>query len=162
MNRLRKYDYFLSPGYIFIPASPQLLATVVTYGVAVTLFDTQKGVGGMCHFLYPGDGYARTSALYGYPALRMLLNHFLELNGDVASLRAHMVGGAGHTKRTFSLGEKNVELAKTVLSQAGVGQFSMSTGGMQGKKVLYNTNTDEILIAYVNASRSSDWQIRNE
>jgi chemotaxis protein CheD len=45
-------DYFLRSGYIYFPAKPTTISTVLGSSV-VTLYDKSKKIGGMNHFLYP-------------------------------------------------------------------------------------------------------------
>ncbi len=65
----------------------------------------------------------------------------------VEELKAKIFGG-GELLQTnnpqFNIGQRNIELARMMLSDACIPVMSSNTGGKQGRKILFNTLTGEV------------------
>lgn len=165
MSKIKAYDYILKPGYIFIPEEAAILGAVLGNGVVVTIFDSRKKKGGMCHFSKPKPlRKDRGTAVYGAIAIPALLNLFLENGSRNEDLKAHVIGGATSTERKRSirfssndLGEENFLIARKVLEKYKIKRVAYSSGGYQGKKILFNTSTNELFAANINKVRTNDW-----
>ncbi len=75
-----------------------VLATLLGSCVAACICDVQAGIGGLNHFLLPGDstGTGPTSVhatRYGVHAMEKLINEILKMGGDRSRLQAKLFGG---------------------------------------------------------------------
>lgn len=173
MNRLKPYDYIISPGYIYIPDMPMVLGAVVGDGVVVTLYDTKNKKGGMCHYTKPQDKEkGKGTPIFGEIAVSMLVNLFIKKGSKPSNLKAHVIGGAeielteesgdsqddpASSSDKKELARKNLRMARRILGKYRISGVAYSAGGYQGKKILYHTGSDELLSANVNNIRFSDW-----
>jgi chemotaxis protein CheD len=96
-SKFGKPLYILYPGDYFATLDDCVLGTVVGSCVAVCLYDTERGIGGMGHFIVPGaigtegiivDEIARS----GITSMEFLLGEIVKLGGDRRYLRAKIFG----------------------------------------------------------------------
>ena len=93
-------DYFLKPGFIYLPEKPTVISTVLGSSVSVSLFDKRLRTGGMNHFLYPFvDTQDKTTALYGNIAVSVLIRMMQENGSKRSHLEAQIFGGGLTMKR---------------------------------------------------------------
>lgn len=152
-------DYYLSPGHIYLSHEPALVATVVGSCVAVSLWDAQKGCGGMAHFLYPFTGdRQRATAQYGNVAVKYIVRMFLDLGAREKNLRAQIFGGGNSSSADcIRVARENVQIARKVLRGHRIGIVSEDTGGNMGRKIVFNTLKNEAIVYKVGNLRQSDW-----
>lgn len=113
----------------------------------------------MCHYLLPDRADNNASTKYGNIALKILINKFVKNRTELKDLEAHIAGGAFITynkNNFFFIGEQNIDIARNILNKHGIRIKSTNTGGEQGKKVLFNTGTGNILIQPIKVSDISD------
>ncbi|MBA3010738.1 MAG: chemotaxis protein CheD [Proteobacteria bacterium] len=152
-------DYFLKPGYIYLPEKPTVISTVLGSSVSVSLYDRTRKTGGMNHFLFPQvDAGEQTTALYGNISVVTLIRMMLENGSDLSNLEAQLFGGA-HNPASCprDIGEDNVKTARNILNQKQIKISSEDVGGQLGRKIVFNTLNNEILILKVGRLRDSDW-----
>lgn len=144
-------EYFLNPGELIFSKKPIVIKTVLGSCVAVTLHDRIKGYGAMCHYLLPeAPSDEQSSTKYGDVAIYTLLYKFIKQNGSKREdLVASICGGAFiifDEREIFFIGDKNVDVATTILRKEKILIKQMYTGGDHGKRVLYNTQTNKIIV----------------
>jgi chemotaxis protein CheD len=152
-------DCFLFPGEFYLGREPSLVSAVLGTGVAVCLWRSDKGYGGMVHFLYPCTADRRkASAEYGDMAVRHLIKAFLDEGAKVRHLQGQIFGGSWNGTLTGTkIAKDNVRIARTVLASQHIPLLSEDTGGALGRKMVYNTATNETLVYRANALRRGDW-----
>ena len=116
-----------------------VLSTILGSCVAACLRDPIAGVGGMNHFLLPGNASSPTSGgdatRYGVHLMELLINGLLKQGARRDRLEAKIFGGA-KTIATFSnVGEQNAAFAMEFLRDEGIRVVGSSTGGDHGRKV---------------------------
>ena len=155
---------FIKPGYGFVPSEFARLWTVVGATVAVTLYDSRRGMGGMTHYCLPHlrQGQPATS-LYAIPALSWLIRQFLMTGSNRADLEAQVFGGAenrDHADYRPQLHKENVQVGVDTLTKNGITISTMDVGGSRGRKVIFNCLTGESVVARVAQIRRTDWYPR--
>jgi chemotaxis protein CheD len=168
MSNIKPYDYILKPGYIFVPDEPIVLGAIVGNGIIVTIYDIRRKKGGMCHFIQPRPGLReKKTAIFGEVAVPTLLKLFLDHGSRPMDLKAHIIGGAQNHqmenhrfvfKKNSGIGNENFNLAQKILEKYQITNVALSMGGYQGKKILYNTFTNELFSATTDKIRLSDWK----
>lgn len=119
-----------------------VMSTVLGSCVAVCLFDTRAGVGGMNHFLLAGTGAARGNDLrYGVNAMELLINELLRAGADRHKIAAKLFGGASMTEHARDIGKSNALFASDFLVQEGIPCLSKSLGGDQARRVQFTPAT---------------------
>jgi chemotaxis protein CheD len=154
-------EYYLRPGFIFVSKQPSLISTVLGSCVAVCLRDNLREFGGMNHFLFPVvEDPERATAKYGNIATNALVRSFLKLGSDPGDLEAQIFGGALLADGMNSAAEvsyANVAMARHVLQRCGVRVVSEDVGGNKGRKLIYNSYTNQVMVIRVEKIRSGDW-----
>jgi len=158
---LSHQEYFLRPGYIFVTQRPTLISTVLGTSVAVALWDREKKWGGMNHFLYPlvPDPHKAT-AQFGNVAVRALYNLFVREGSHRRDLDAQIFGGAHSAEASpeeIEVSRRNIAVGLEILRKIGITVVSEDTGGTRGRKLVFNTATNEVAVFRAERLRDSDW-----
>ncbi len=135
---------YLHAGQLAAFREPRAISTVLGSCVAVCLWDGQSRIGGMNHFLLPHRaGAGETSPRFGNVAMGQLLDAIVRLGGRFSHLQAKLFGGAcvlGGPRPGETLGEQNVQLARSLLDAAGIPIVAEDTGGTRGRRLVFHTD----------------------
>jgi chemotaxis protein CheD len=124
--------------YAVIAEPNVVLSTILGSCVATCMWDPVAHVGGMNHFLLPGDAETSGDSLkYGLNSMELLINGLLQKGASRASLRAKLFGGAQVTRGLADIGAKNAEFARRFLKVEGVPLVAESLGGFQARRVRF-------------------------
>ncbi len=158
-ENLVSQDYFLKPGFIYLPAKPTTISTVLGSSVAVRLYDRSLKLGGISHFRFPYiESRQKTTALYGNIAVLTLIRMITANGSRISNLEAQIFGGALNSKYSRrDIGRDNLKIAKQILITKKIKIRSEDIGGEVGRKIVFNTATCEIVILKVDRLRESDW-----
>jgi chemotaxis protein CheD len=152
-------NYFIRPGYIFLPAAQTKISAVLGSSVAVALYDKAMKKGGMTHFLYPEKNEAdKPTAIFGDISTRTLIKMLLRKGSRKKYLEAQIFGGAFNNEFSDEdIGKRNILSARKILAGQNIPVTSEDTGGQKGRKIIFDTHTNEIVILKVDKLRKSDW-----
>lgn len=115
-----------------------ILSTVLGSCIATCLCDREAGIGGMNHFLLPGEGAVRNGSLkYGVHAMELLINALLRRGARRERLRARVYGGANMIANLPPIGTANAEFALWFLRNEGIRCVGQDVGGRQARRVRY-------------------------
>lgn len=156
---MNKDYYFLQPGYIFVPDQSISISTVIGSGVSVCIYDKKNRIGGMNHFQLPYmAAKGKTTALYGNVATIALIKMMLAHESQRKHLEAQIFGGAYNPRKNDKdIGRENIEIAQKILLKSKISIISRDVGGEKGRKVVFNTDTNEIAVLKVDSLRDDDW-----
>ena len=152
-------NYFLEPGYIFLPEKPHSISAVMGSSVSVCLYDRRRNVGGMNLFQLPlvRERHLATPR-YGNVAILALIRMMLKGGSRVKDLEAQIMGGANKPETIAEdMGRENIGIARKVLKKERVRVTSEDVGGEKGRKIVFNTGTNELAIIKVDRLRAGDW-----
>ncbi len=152
-------NYFLKPGYIFIAQKPTVISAVLGSAVSVCIHDRKRKVGGMTHFRFPViRKKRRATAKYGNVAIPTLIRMLVDDGSELENLEAQLLGGAyNRSVSPADIGRDNITVARRVLARKKVKVASEDTGGEKGRKVVYNTDANEVAVLKVSKLREEDW-----
>ena len=143
--------HFLFPSTLYVSKEPLAIQTILGSCIAVCLFDPTLKYGGMNHYMVPlWNGQGLESPRYGNIAIDMLINKMTQLGSQKNDLIAKVFGGASlfeHT--TINVGERNIELAQTMFDEYRIRVVASSVGGIQGRKIVFNTATGQVAMKYI-------------
>lgn len=129
----------------------RLVAVGLGSCVAVTLYDRNKGIGGMAHILLPDPSAARDASNPGRFATTAvpLLREAMVAAGARGPFEAKMVGGAALFGTTLGsggqqMGERNVAAARNALVALGINIAASDTGGGVGRTVSLDVSTGQL------------------
>jgi len=152
-------NYFLKPGYIFLAEKPTVISTVLGSCVSVCIYDRKLKTGAMNRFQYPlTSDRNKTTASFGNVATIAMIR-MMEKNGSQKKhLEAQILGGAHNPEISErNIGRENIKTAVSILLKEGISVASRDEGGEKGRKVVFNTFTNELMVFKVEKLRSSDW-----
>ncbi|PKN68175.1 MAG: hypothetical protein CVU57_00695 [Deltaproteobacteria bacterium HGW-Deltaproteobacteria-15] len=152
-------NYFLKPGYILVPEAPTIISTVLGSCVAVCLFDCARKIGGMNHFPLPSTANPKeATARYGNVATLTLIGMMLEGGSNIKDLEAQVFGGAFKRETCpTNIGLENIKVARKILARKKIPIASEDVGGEKGRKIVYDTSSNEVAVIKVDKIRKGDW-----
>lgn len=135
---------YLQPGQLHVATAPTAITTILGSCVSVCLWDPQRRVGGMNHFMLPNPaGGSVASPRFGNTAMEELVAKVRGIHGRLPLLRARVFGGAcmfDGMKTTAHLGQQNSALAIEFLSRRGIDIVQIDVGGNRGRKLIFHTD----------------------
>ncbi len=152
-------DYFLKPGYIYLPQTSTSISVVLGSSVSVSLFDKKLKFGGMNHFLYPEiNEKGKTTALFGNIAVVTLISMMINNGSKTKHIEAQIFGGAFNPEYSEkNIGAHNLAVAREILKSNKINIASEDVGGELGRKVVFDSSNSDIAILKVGSLRKSDW-----
>lgn len=151
-------NYYLEPGCIFACWEPYQLATVLGSSVAICLTDPVAQVAGMNSFAYPKQKGSADVTKFGNYSIPQLIEMMFKLGATRKNIQAHIVGGSASKKYcSVDIGKKNVDIAKKILKKNKIPIVNDDTGGIFGRKVLFDTKNGEIIVYKARNLREKDW-----
>jgi chemotaxis protein CheD len=157
---LEACEYYLKPGFLFLTREPTVIYTVLGSCVAVCLWDRRNKIGAMNHFLYPRVADpAQATTRYGNVAVLTLIRLMRAEGVSRGGLEGQIFGGGtqGPDQSEEDIGPRNVQVARKILTQQGIPITSEDVGGSKGRKLIYNTGTNEAVVLKVDRLREEDW-----
>jgi chemotaxis protein CheD len=144
---------------MFASAQPAEVTTILGSCVAVCLWDRYLGIGGINHYMLPTwNGMELASPKYGNIAIERLVEKMLQLGCKKNNLVAKVFGGGEVitvASSTMHIGERNIMVAEDMLQERNIPIIGRSTGGKNGRKIIFNTHTGEVLQCYIKNSMGS-------
>ena len=133
--------------------SDLVLATLLGSCVSACICDPQAGIGGLNHFLLPGDtagagGAAAQANRYGVHALEMLINEILKMGGARPRLEAKLFGGANVIAFSSAnpVGTRNQAFTIAFLRREGIRVSATDMGGVRARRVFFKPATNKVLV----------------
>ncbi len=116
------------------------LTTILGSCVAACLSDPVAGVGGMNHFLLPGDdreGGERDAMSHGVHAMELLVNGLLQRGARRERLQAKLFGGARMLQGLTDVGRYNADFAERFVKRERIALTGGSLRGERGRRVQF-------------------------
>lgn len=148
----RKFDaeaIKLMPGEFAGVDDPTMLVTVLGSCVAACLFDPESKVGGMNHFMLPGDMASRSgSGRYGIHAMELLINRLVGVGAVRHRLRAKLFGGAAvvRSMTQSDVGASNIQFVEQYLQTEGIPLVASDLGGPWPRRVHFFGQTGQVFV----------------
>jgi chemotaxis protein CheD len=142
---------------------PALIQTVLGSCVSVCLWDKERRLGVMNHFVYPSIRVkSKATPVYGNIATRAAIRMMEQAGSDRSSMEAHILGGAHPgvhpaNNPANNTGKKNISIARKVLALHGINVASEDVGGTMGRKIVFDTDSGHVAVLKVYKIRESDW-----
>ncbi len=120
-----------------------VLTTILGSCVAACLRDPVAGVGGMNHFLLPGnlrsagDSSRDYAVRHGVHAMELLVNGLLQHGAQRSRMEAKLFGGARMMKGLTDVGELNATFAERFLKDERIALVGGSLRGGHGRRIQF-------------------------
>ncbi len=113
-----------------------VMTTILGSCVAACLRDPVAGVGGMNHFLLPGES-GDDGLRYGVQSMELLVNGLLRFGARRERLEARLFGGARMMGGLTDVGRQNARFAERFLRDEGIVLAGGSLGGDQARRIQF-------------------------
>ena len=129
-----------------------VLVTVLGSCVAACILDRTKGLGGMNHFMLPGendgDDLLSSSSRYGAYAMEMMINELLKMGAKRHNLEAKVFGGASVLRgfKVGNIGERNVEFTMRYLNTENISIAAQDVLEDCPRKIYFFPNSGKVLV----------------
>jgi chemotaxis protein CheD len=103
------------PGEFFVSDEDMLIVTTLGSCIAACLWDRERRIGGMNHFMLPeGDG---DSGRYGSYAMELLINQLMKRGASRSTLEAKVFGGGAviASMTSLNVGQRNTQFVTDYL-----------------------------------------------
>jgi chemotaxis protein CheD len=117
-----------------------VLTTLLGSCVAACIRDPSARVGGMNHFLLPGDSdesHSRDAQRFGVHLMELLVNSLMQRGARRQRLEAKLFGGGKMMKNLSDIGRLNSDFAEQFLRHEGIKLVGGSVGGECGRRVQF-------------------------
>ena len=122
------------------PIRTSVVTTLLGSCVAACIRDPVAGVGGMNHFLLPGEEartHGQDAERYGDYLMELLINGLMQQGAERERLEAKLFGGARMMRGLSDIGKKNAEFAERYLRHEGISVVGKDLGGERGRRLQY-------------------------
>ncbi|MBF9035126.1 chemotaxis protein CheD [Rhodobacterales bacterium HKCCE2091] len=127
-----------------------VLSTVLGSCVSACIYDADGGIGGLNHFLLPGDERGGSAEMkYGSMAMELLINEMLKAGARRTNLKVKLYGGGRITAGLSDIGAKNIDFARGYCRREGFPVVSESLGGTQARRIHFRPSTGEVRLTLV-------------
>jgi len=114
--------------------------TILGSCVAACIRDPEARVGGLNHFLLPGDANraaGKDAERYGVYLMELLINGIMQKGGKRSRLEAKLFGGARTMMGLSDIGAMNQAFAEEFLRNEGIRIVGGDLGGDRGRRIEY-------------------------
>ena len=150
-HKFRKNAAKILPGEYLVTDRDLLLVTILGSCVAACLWDPERQIGGMNHFLLPDTDLASAnseSARYGGYAMEVLVNEMLKAGAHRSSIQAKVFGGGNVLKAfvTTPVGTRNAAFVREYLEREGIPIVAEDLEGIHPRKVHFCPHTGKVMV----------------
>jgi len=162
-NRFGKTIFILYPGDYIAVKEDCILSSVTGTTVLVCLFDTEKKIGGMGHFIVPGsigtDGiFTDDIARHGIQSMELLIGEIVKKGGDRKYLKAKLFG-AGYLKESIphmgGLAESNIRFLQEYFTLEKIQVIDKDMGGYFRRKIYFLPLSGKVFRRYQRRNEDS-------
>lgn len=148
-------------GEWYVTSEDVMLTTILGSCVSACIRDPVAKIGGMNHFLLPGDdtqdGQAGDAARYGVFAMENLLNGIYKGGGRKDRLEVKVFGGGNVINNSARIGSKNAQFIRMFLLKEGLHIASQDLEGDYPRRINYYPLTGKVMMRQLR--RKDDMQV---
>lgn len=127
------------PGEYFVHDEDVLIMTTLGSCIACCLWDRERHIGGMNHFMLPDGGGAADGGRYGSFAMELLINEMLKRGASRPALEAKVFGGGAVISgmNSINIGERNTRFVMDYLKTERIPVVSKDVMDVYPRKVCF-------------------------
>ena len=139
------------PGQYHATDDDTIITTVLGSCVSVCLYDAVNGAGGMNHYMLPGDtgelGKSGSgSARYGTHAMKLLIDHVVQLGANRINLEAKVFGAGKVMDGMSDVGRQNADFAMCYLKHQKIRIAAVDVGDTCPRKIYFSPATGQVFV----------------
>ena len=144
----------LTAGEYFATQDGEVLYTIVGSCIATCIYDAERKIGGMNHFLLPGmihpdEMLSSDVGRYGMFAMELLIGELIKLGARRRALKAKLFGGGKvltFRKDDGDVTASNIRFARKFLELEGIPTVNEDVGGNKGRKIMFHSDTSRAFV----------------
>ena len=127
------------PGEYFVHDQDMALMTTLGSCIAACLWDRERRIGGLNHFMLPDGGGAADCGRYGSFAMELLINELMKRGASRPSLEAKVFGGGAVISgmNSINVGERNTRFVLDYLKTERIPVVSKDVLDVYPRKVCF-------------------------
>jgi len=136
------------PGEYFVHDEDLLIMTTLGSCIAACLWDRDRRIGGMNHFMLPEGTQGSDSGRYGSFAMEILINEMLKRGASRPSLEAKVFGGGSVISgmNSLNVGERNTRFVLEYLRTERIPVVSKDVLDIYPRKVCFLPHTGKAMV----------------
>lgn len=136
------------PGEFFVHDEDILVMTTLGSCIAACLWDREKRVGGMNHFLLPEGAGGGDSGRYGNFAMDLLIGEMVKRGATRATMEAKVFGGGAVISgmNTINVGERNTKFVLDYLRTERISVVSKDVLDIHPRKVCFLPHSGKAMV----------------
>ena len=153
----------IQPGQYYAGKGEGSISTVVGSCVSTCMWDPVERIGGMNHFMLPGDHSSATSpwglpARFGVYAMELLINEMIHLGADRRRMVAKVFGGAQVLQgfNTLDVGGMNSKFVVNFLREEGIQLLAQDLLGTSPRKLHFFPATGKVQLKKLHLQAADD------
>jgi chemotaxis protein CheD len=152
-------SYNLNPGETYVGTGPAVVTTILGSCVSVTMRHPESGISAMCHGVLPSCAKEQCRAescperfKFVECSIMNMLDKFDACGISRSGIEVKMFGGSDMFGVTSvntcrkTVGNQNISVAQGLLESEGLKISSCDTGGNQGRKIVFFTETGDVFL----------------
>ncbi|MCP4146275.1 MAG: chemoreceptor glutamine deamidase CheD [bacterium] len=158
LEKFKRNVKILGAGDYYATDKSEGIATVMGACIATCIYEDGGRIGGMKHFLIPGDFrddeiFLSPIARFGMYAMELLMGELIKLKVERSKLRAKVFGGSGILEGgSAGIGANNIKFIKTYLRMEGIPLAGINVGGNIARKIIFFPDTGKVMMKKINAN----------
>jgi chemotaxis protein CheD len=127
------------PGEFFVHDEDILIMTTLGSCIAACLWDRERRIGGMNHFMLPDADGAGDNGRYGSFAMELLINELIKRGASRSTMEAKIFGGGAVISgmNSIQVGERNTRFVLDYLNTERIGIVSKDVLDIYPRKVCF-------------------------
>jgi chemotaxis protein CheD len=127
------------PGEFFVHDEDLLIMTTLGSCIACCLWDRERRIGGMNHFMLPDGGGAADGGRYGSFAMELLINEMMKRGASRLAMEAKVFGGGAVISgmNSINVGERNTRFVMEYLKTERIPVVSKDVLDVYPRKVCF-------------------------
>jgi chemotaxis protein CheD len=136
------------PGEFFVHDEDILIMTTLGSCIAACLWDRDKKIGGMNHFMLPDGGGAADSGRYGSFAMELLINEMIKRGATRSTMEAKVFGGGAVISgmNSINVGERNTAFVLDYLRTERITVVSKDVMDIYPRKVCFLPHSGKAMV----------------
>ena len=136
------------PGEFFVHDEDILVMTTLGSCIAACIWDRDKRIGGMNHFLLPDAGGAADSGRYGSYAMDLLIGELVKRGATRSTMEAKVFGGGAVISgmNTINVGERNTAFVMNYLRTERISIVSKDVLDIYPRKVCFLPHSGKAMV----------------
>ncbi len=136
------------PGEFFVHDEDILIMTTLGSCIAACLWDRDKKIGGMNHFMLPDGGGAADSGRYGSFAMELLINEMIKRGATRSTMEAKVFGGGAviNGMNSINVGERNTTFVMDYLRTERITVVSKDVMDIYPRKVCFLPHSGKAMV----------------